>query len=201
PAPRKRFPSSRRQVFNSGRRETSIMTSGLLRSKFRSPMRSVPPAIGTASGWAAFSWSASSSPRGMRTSIKARSASELPLREGIDHREHVVAERIQDRAGAPGVNVLTDLGPALVRWSRGRDHLDHFVGNEVHGASDLLLRRRPGEDPGDLIQERLIDATRLPDMRLLSQVLRNEFSGPVERGLAVLVERAHHELRAVHFLQ
>src|SRR6266508_1446325 len=123
PAPRKRFPSSRRQVFSSDRRETSIMTSGLLRSKFRSTIRSVPPAIGTASGWSAFHSSASSSPRGMRTSIRASSASELPLRERVDHGQHVVAERIQDRAGAPGLDVLADLCSALIRCSGGRDHL------------------------------------------------------------------------------
>src|SRR5829696_9335193 len=63
-------PFSRDHPFSSGTSARLRIVSGRVRSKFSSTSRSVPPAIGRASGRSAFSRSASSSVRGVRTSTR-----------------------------------------------------------------------------------------------------------------------------------
>src|SRR5687767_1128185 len=72
PAPSRSVPFSRDQPFSSGTSARLRMVSGRVRSKLSSTSRSVPPAIGRASGRSAFSRSASSSVRGVRTSTRTK---------------------------------------------------------------------------------------------------------------------------------
>ncbi len=69
PAPSLTVPFSRDQLRSSPTSLRFSTSSGRNRSKFSPTMRSVPPWIGTASGWSALSRSASSSERGVRTSM------------------------------------------------------------------------------------------------------------------------------------
>ena len=64
-------------------------------------------------------------------------------------------------------------------------------------ASDLVVGRRPREHLADLVEQLLGHAGRLHDVRLLTEVLGDHQAGAVERGLAVAVDAAHDELRAV----
>ena len=87
--------SRRCHAASSATRERSSSAAGRIRPKLSSTISRCPPATGSASGWAAFSSSASSSVRGMKASIQ-----NCPFGEGVDHGPDVVAQRVQDRARA-----------------------------------------------------------------------------------------------------
>src|SRR5687767_11448933 len=72
PAPSRSVPFSRDQPFSSGTSARLRIVSGRVRSKLSSTSRSVPPAIGRAPARSAFSRSASSSVRGVRTSTRTK---------------------------------------------------------------------------------------------------------------------------------
>ncbi len=97
----------------------------------------------------------------------------------------------------PGVDILADLGPALVGGARRGDQLHDVVGNELRRGDDLVVRGGPRQHLPDLVEQRARHAGRLHDVRLLAEVLRHEQAGGVEGGGAVVVHRAHDELRAV----
>ena len=97
----------------------------------------------------------------------------------------------------PASDVLGDLAAALVGRARRGDHLHDVVGHELGRRDDLIVRRRPREHLADLVEQRLGHARRLHDVGLLAEVLRHEQPGVVERPVAVVVERAHDELRPV----
>ena len=95
---------------------------------------------------------------------------------------------------------LATYSPTLATTSSGSPEavqLDDLVGDEAARRGDLLVGRRPRQHPADLVEQLLRHAGRLHDVRLLAEVLRDHQPGAVERGLAVAVDAAHDELRAV----
>src|SRR5947207_14547162 len=66
-------------------------------------------------------------------------ASGLRLAERVDHRGNVRAERAQDRARAPGPDLLPHFRAALVGRSRRRDELHVLVGHEPSGLLRLSV--------------------------------------------------------------
>src|SRR5438477_4303559 len=63
------------------------------------------------------------------------------LGKRIQHQPHVLAERVQDRAGTAVLTIRLDFGPHLGGRAAGRDALDQFVGHVLHGCVNLLFRR------------------------------------------------------------
>jgi hypothetical protein len=57
--------------------------------------------------------------------------------------------------------------------------------------------RGPGEHLGDVVEQLVRHTRRRHDVRLLAQVLGDEQARCVERGVAVGIERADHQLGAV----
>ena len=66
----------------------------------------------------------------------------------------VVAQRVEDRAGAAGGHVLGHLGPALIGCARRGDHLHDLVGHELRSGHDLVVGGRPGQHLADLVEQR-----------------------------------------------
>src|SRR5712692_8259342 len=115
----------------------------------------------------------------------------LRLRECINHELYVVAQGIENGAGAAAAVVLFDFGAHFVGRTTGGDALDQFVRHKLHGLMDLFLSRGPAEDGLHLLDGFRRGAAGLGDMRLLREVLCNQFFSGLHRAVVIVIYRTH----------
>src|SRR5579885_2840785 len=97
------------------------------------------------------------------------------LRERIDHQLHIIAQGIENRAGAAMTFVLLNLRPGLVRRAAGGDAFNQFVWHKLHGLVNLLPGSGPAEDALYPLYRFRKGAAGLSDMRLLREILGDQF--------------------------
>src|SRR6266851_1589573 len=148
------WPFSWRHEASSATWPRSIMAAGRRRPKFRSTIRSVPPAIGVASGRSAFIASASSSECGSRTSMTVQLL--YPRRRRPDPSEQ--GARAEDQVLIGGVLQRRVAHPAD---AGDEEHAGRDVAREDGG---IVTRAAP--QPGRLTAKLL--AGRLEQLHLLA---------------------------------
>src|SRR5215471_7696927 len=91
--------------------------------------------------------------------------------ESINHRANLISERIEHGTSAARLDVVLNLRATLVGCARRRDELNNLVGNQLHRFANLMLFRRPGQHPADLVEQILTHTTRFHYVRLLTEIL------------------------------
>jgi hypothetical protein len=118
--------------------------------------------------------------------------------ERVDDLLDVRPERVEGGLRTAGVAVLPDLPDAVLRGTGGDDVRDDLVRDQSACPLDVLGVGGPAAEFGlDLFTDLRVDATVLPDVGLLPDVLRDEPPGVFDGDVPVLVQRDRDQLRPI----